>query len=816
MRKHLLKSLLALALVLISGNVWGETKTITLDALCGVKSSYSDTEQDFELSGVKFGYVAIMYNGKNTPGGYAAKQVLQMRKATDTKPGGQLYNTTAINGLQSVKVYLVSNDNDFTFYYGTSAKAETNSIAKSSLTSTTETVSIEQSTGGSSDVDATVYTFDLSSSNPSYFYIANGTKANYIYKVVISYVGENDDDDDDDDDGGDTPDALTTIDQIQAACVAAGATATDATITFNNWVVTGIKGGNNIYVSDGAKGFVIYGKTTGFATGDVLSGTVACKVQFYSNNTYELTELTSTTTGLTVTKGGTVTPKVMTLADVTLANQGTVITLKNVDYDGKFFTDGTNKVQFYDAFSTSVSLNAGGKYNVTGIVIPYSTIEIAPRTADDVEALSSQVAAESSWAKTSVAVKLGETVSNTFSTTSDGAVTYTSSKTSVATVAADGTITVVGAGSTTITAETAETDNFFASFASFTLTVNDPDAVEQTDVIVFDWRTAETASAYDAWPTTEGGSGAEYAINSFLGNTSGLIQLRDKENTTNSTYSGLVVSSSVGFVTKVVINWEQQTAADRTIDVYGKSSAYTSANDLWENSTKGTKLGSIVRGTSTELSIEGNYPFIGLRSKSGAIYIRSIEITWSKAYSRGVTEGEFGTICLPFDISFGDASGAKFYTVAGKTVSAGAPQAIVLDEVDKLAAGVPYIFQATDSKLTCKFTGSAVEEAGNAGGLYGTFADATAVESGKYVIYNNTVKMCGSDCTVDAFRAYIDMDEVEEATGAGAVSIRVNDATGISLLTEESDGEFYDLQGRRVAQPQRGIYLVKGQKVIVK
>ena len=813
MRKHLLKSLLALALVLISGNVWGETKTITLDALCGVKSSYGDTEQTFELSGAKFGYIATMYNGKGSPTGYAAKQVLQMRKATNTKPGGQLYNTTAINGLQSVKVYLVSNDNDFTLYYGTSAKAETNSIAKSSLTSTTETVSIEQSTGGSSDVDATVYTFDLSSSNPSYFYIANGTKANYIYKVVISYVGENDDDDDDDD-GGDTPGALTTIDQIQAACTTAGATATDATITFNNWVVTGIKGGNNIYVSDGAKGFVIYGKTTGFATGDVLSGTVACKVQFYSNNTYELTELTSTTTGLTVTKGGTVTPKVMTLADVTLANQGTVVTLKNVDYDGKFFTDGTNKVQFYDAFSTSVSLNAGGKYNVTGIVIPYSTIEIAPRTADDVEALSSQEAAESSWAKTSVAVKLGETVSNTFSTTSDGAVTYTSSKTSVATVAADGTITVVGAGSTTITAETAETDNFFASAASFTLTVNDPDAAEQTDVIVFDWRTDE--EGYGPWPTTEGESGAEYAINSFLGNTSGLIQLRSDPNKSDNTYSGLVVSSSVGFVTKVVINWGGQTAAERTVDVYGKNTAYSSANDLWSNATKGTKLGSVVKGTSTELEINGNYPFIGLRSKSSALYISSIEITWSKAYSRGVTEGEFGTICLPFDISFGDASGAKFYTVAGKTVSAGAPQAIVLDEVDKLAAGVPYIFQATDSKLTCKFTGSAVEEAGHVGGLYGTFADATAVESGKYVIYNNTVKMCGSDCTVDAFRAYIDMDEVEEATGAGAVSIRVGDATGISLLTEESDGEFYDLQGRRMAQPQRGIFLVKGQKVIVK
>ena len=791
MRKHLFKSLLALALVLISGNVWGESYKITFSNKSKSATALTATTQVATFVGGGSEYLALSpvvsatfsYYGENNnavrvgKSGNAGSLTLALSelgqvKATSIVVNAQLYNTSkaatlACNGAEAQNVTAEASNLTFT-------------LDGSVITS---------------------ITFESS---------------NYMYINTITVNYTKDGNDDGDDDGGDTPATLTTIDQIQAACTTAGATAADATITFNNWVVTGIKGGNNIYVSDGTKGFVIYGKTTGFATGDVLSGTVACKVQFYSNNTYELTELTSTTTGLTVTKGGTVTPNVMTLADVTLANQGTVVTLKNVDYDGKFFTDGTNKVQFYDAFSTSVSLNAGGKYNVTGIVIPYSTIEIAPRTADDVESLSSQVAAESSWAKMSVVVNLGETVSNNFSTTSDGAVTYTSSKPSVATVAADGTIAVVGAGSTTITAETAETDNFFASSASFTLTVNDPDAAEQTDVIVFDWRTVETTSAYDAWPMTEGESGAEYAINSYLGNTSGYIQLRSDQNKNDRTYSGLVVSSSVGFVTKVVINWDSSTAADRTVDIYGSNLAYTSANDLWSNATKGTKLGSVVKGTSTDLEIDGNYPFIGLRSKSGAMYIRSIEITWSKAYSRGVTEGEFGTICLPFDISFGDASGAKFYTVAGKTVSAGAPQAIVLDEVDKLVAGVPYIFQATGNKLSCKFTGSAVEEAGNAGGLYGTFADATAVESGKYVIYNNTVKMCSSDCTVDAFRAYIDMDEVEEATSAGAASIRVNDATGIRVLTEENDGEFYDLQGRRVAQPQRGIYLVKGQKVIVK
>lgn len=53
--------------------------------------------------------------------------------------------------------------------------------------------------------------------------------------------------------------------------------------------------------------------------------------------------------------------------------------------------------------------------------------------------------------------------------------TYSSSNEDVATVdAATGAVTLVGAGTTTIKAETAETDNFYAGVASYTLTVSAP------------------------------------------------------------------------------------------------------------------------------------------------------------------------------------------------------------------------------------------------------------------------------------------------------------------------------------------------------
>ena len=71
---------------------------------------------------------------------------------------------------------------------------------------------------------------------------------------------------------------LTTMDEIFAKATAVGGTATDVVVTFNNWIVTGIKG-SNAYVTDGTKGFIIYQSNHGFSVGDILSGTASCKVQ---------------------------------------------------------------------------------------------------------------------------------------------------------------------------------------------------------------------------------------------------------------------------------------------------------------------------------------------------------------------------------------------------------------------------------------------------------------------------------------------------------------------------------------------------------
>lgn len=176
---------------------------------------------------------------------------------------------------------------------------------------------------------------------------------------------------------------LTTMDEIYTSATNAGSTATSAAITFNNWVVTGVKS-NNAYVTDGTKGFIVYGSGHNFTTGDVLTGTAICKVQLF-NGSAEITDLTKSTSGLTVTDGGTVTPVTnYSIADLSGINTGAVFSFENLAYDGTNLSDGTNTIKPYTTLFSGTFVS-GKSYNVTGVYLQYTdTKEILPRSAEDI------------------------------------------------------------------------------------------------------------------------------------------------------------------------------------------------------------------------------------------------------------------------------------------------------------------------------------------------------------------------------------------------------------------------------------------------
>ena len=142
------------------------------------------------------------------------------------------------------------------------------------------------------------------------------------------------------------------------------------------------------------------------------------------------------------------------------------------------------------------------------------------------------------------------------------------------------------------------------------------------------------STSYDSWADKKAASSAVYSGNSAGSNNS--IQLRSKNNN-----SGIVTTASGGYALSVEIAWNSSTADGRTINVYGKDSAYSDASDLYDSAKQGTLIGTIVKGTSTKLDPGKGSQFVGLRSDNSALYMDSVKIVWSD--TQGTSGGGSGT-----------------------------------------------------------------------------------------------------------------------------------------------------------------------------
>ena len=190
---------------------------------------------------------------------------------------------------------------------------------------------------------------------------------------------------------------LSTIEEIFNA---ATNTATTHRIHFNNWVITGANNSNHSFLSDGTNGCMIYGSEQGFTAGDILSGIVECNIQKY-NGSLELTGLNSSTAGLTVTAGGTVTVADIAMADLAGINTGALVSYESLtcsvttsgNYTNYYLTDGTTEIQVYTTLYNDLasSLVNGKTYNITGVFVQNNNIKrINPRSAADIEEVQVQ------------------------------------------------------------------------------------------------------------------------------------------------------------------------------------------------------------------------------------------------------------------------------------------------------------------------------------------------------------------------------------------------------------------------------------------
>lgn len=150
-----------------------------------------------------------------------------------------------------------------------------------------------------------------------------------------------------------------------------------------------------------------------------------------------------------------------------------------------------------------------------------------------------------------------------------------------------------------------------------------------------------STKSYQKFATKTLSSGASYDGAAFIdSNNPKGIQIKAKKDT-KGFYTGIITSASSGTIKSITINFNS--ANSNTLGIYGKNTAYTTADDLF-GSAAGELIKSVPNSkTAVTITPDKAYKFIGFKSNKGTIYIDKITIVWEKASSTPTTTTTFGT-----------------------------------------------------------------------------------------------------------------------------------------------------------------------------
>ena len=211
------------------------------------------------------------------------------------------------------------------------------------------------------------------------------------------------------------------------------------------------------------------------------------------------------------------------------------------------------------------------------------------------------------------------------------------------------------------------------------------------------------------------------------------------------------------------------------------------------------------------------------------------------SYNRTMKESTtWATLCLPFEVSLANQNFRAFKLLSADEGT----ETVELEEIEgSIAAGTPVIIKMKDGATKLDFTvanmeiANEVKTAETANGNYQLQGLYTQKEFSKdadnncYIVKGdklmNPAKLLDKTATESVgskpFRAYMVDNSSAPAAGARMFSISVGGSTtAIEQLesTADSKAEYYDLQGRRLQDLQKGVNIVKRggktMKVIIK
>ena len=252
-----------------------------------------------------------------------------------------------------------------------------------------------------------------------------------------------------------------------------------------------------------------------------------------------------------------------------------------------------------------------------------------------------------------------------------------------------------------------------------------------------------------------------------------------------------------------------------------------------------------------EFGIKGGTPYkpsaINFKIKVGAYVMDETSTTAPVPASgvnvtvkRTINANEWSTICLPFAMSaeqvktaFGDDVELKDFIGYETTKEGGEIVSIKVNfsAATAIEANHPYIIKVRSaiSEFSVNGVDIAPEEEPTKAAvtrtkkqwseMIGTYQANTTVPDACLFLSGNEFYYSNGSTKMKAFRAYFDFyDELDDKSAASRAIGFGDDTTGILSVDLRNSNEdvYYDLNGRRVEKPAKGVYIINGKKVIIK
>ena len=195
--------------------------------------------------------------------------------------------------------------------------------------------------------------------------------------------------------------------------------------------------------------------------------------------------------------------------------------------------------------------------------------------------------------------------------------------------------------------------------------------------------------------------------------------------------------------------------------------------------------------------------------------------------TRTINADKWSTIVLPFALTAEQVTSTFGTNVKVAQFTAKDENTVTMSSVTVMNANEPYMIKVTGSEYTSPVaingvtivTGDKFVRHDNFT-FQGVYASGT-IPNGAYFVKNNQLYVSNGSSTIKPFRAYFTSD-AGYAHDLTLVFDDNGDVTSICTLKADgtietiAEGKVYDLQGRHIAQPTKGLYIVNGKKVVIK